>query len=103
LAFKVHERAGPSSVPFGELTLALLMVVRRSSMLSPYAASARTLAMTRTAGRWPPLTLTRPTPSICEIFCASRVSARSSSVVSGSVLEISPRVMMGASAGFTLA
>ena len=32
----------------------------------------------RTAGRWPPLMLTRPTPGSCEIFCASRVSARSS-------------------------
>ena len=32
----------------------------------------------RTAGFWPPLMLTRPTPGSCEIFCASRVSARSS-------------------------
>jgi len=28
----------------------------------------------RTAGRWPPLMLTSPTPVSCEIFCASRVS-----------------------------
>ena len=32
----------------------------------------------RTAGFWPPLMLTRPTPGSCEIFWASRVSARSS-------------------------
>ena len=35
-------------------------------------------ACTRTAGRCPPLMLTRPTPGSCEIFCAMRVSARSS-------------------------
>ena len=43
------------------------------------------LAWMRTAGRWPPLMLTRPTPGSCEIFCARRVSARSSTCGSGSV------------------
>ncbi len=33
--------------------------------------------------------LTRPTPGSCEIFCASRVSARSSTCVSGMVFEVS--------------
>ena len=39
--------------------------------------SAVGLACTRIAGFWPPLMLTSPTPGSCEIFWASRVSARS--------------------------
>src|SRR5262252_7554092 len=57
----------------------------------------------RTAGRCPPLMLTRPTPGNCEIFCARRVSARSSTWVSGIVLEVNAKVRIGASAGLTLA
>ncbi len=57
----------------------------------------------RTDGRWPPLMLTSPTPGNCEIFCASRVSLRSSRSVSGSVVEVTASVMIGVSAGFTLA
>jgi hypothetical protein len=57
----------------------------------------------RTAGRWPPLILTSPTPLNCEIFCTRRVSARSSTWVSGIVFEVSARVRIGASAGLTLA
>ena len=66
---------------------------RRWPPRSPCAgppASARTtraasgLAWMRTAGFWPPLMLTRPTPGSCEIFCARRVSARSSTWSSGS-------------------
>ena len=56
----------------------------------------------RTAGFWPPLMLTRPTPGSCEIFCASRVSARSSTFGSGSVVEVSASVRIGASAGLIL-
>src|SRR5260370_1239641 len=41
----------------------------------------------RTAGRCPPLMLTRPTPVSCEIFCARRVPARSSTWVSRKVAE----------------
>ena len=56
----------------------------------------------RTAGFWPPLILTKPTPESCEIFCASRVSARSSILGSGSVFEVRARVKIGASAGLVL-
>ena len=56
----------------------------------------------RTAGFWPPLMLTRPTPGSCEIFCASRVSARSSTFDSGSVSDVSASVRIGASAGLVL-
>ena len=56
----------------------------------------------RTAGFCPPLMLTSPTPGSCEIFCASRVSARSSTFDSGSVLHVSASVRIGASAGLVL-
>ena len=65
-------------------------------------ASAVGLACTRTAGFCPPLMLTSPTPGNCEIFCASRVSARSSTCDSGSTLEVSASVRIGASAGLIL-
>ena len=58
---------------------------------------------TRTAGFCPPLMLTRPTPGNCEILGARRVSAKSSTLESGSVLEVRARVRIGVSAGFVLA
>ncbi len=96
-------RVGPSKVPFAPLALALAMAVRRISIVMPYLARASVLAWTRTAGRWPPLMLTRPTPPIWEIFWAMRESAMSSTWVRGRVLEVTARVMIGASAGLTLA
>ncbi len=103
MALIVVSCAGPSKLPFGVLTLALPSVVRRSSTFSPYAAKARGLICIRTAGRCPPLMLTSPTPGCCEIFCASRVFATSSTCVSGKVFEVSANVRIGASAGLTLA
>jgi len=41
-------------------------------------------------------------PGSCEIFWASRVSARSCTFESGTVFEVSARVRMGASAGLDL-
>jgi len=67
-----------------------------------YPASAVGFACTRTAGFCPPLMLTSPTPDTCDIFCASTVSAMSSTWLSGSVSLVSASVMIGASAGFTL-
>ena len=78
------------------------MALRTSSRPRPLAASAFGLACTRTAGRCPPESVTRPTPAICESFCASRVSARFWICGSVSVREESPSVRIGASAGFTL-
>ena len=77
----VDARVGPSKLPLAWLVLALAIDVRTSSSDRPYAASAFGLTWMRTAGRWPPLMLTRPTPGSCEIFCAMRVSARSCSLV----------------------
>ena len=102
LASMVDARYGPSKLPFAWLVFALAIDVRTSSSDRPYAASAFGLTWIRTAGRWPPLMLTRPTPGSCEIFCATRVSAMSCSFVSGSVFEESARVRIGVSAGLTL-
>ena len=57
---------GPSKLPLAWLTLAAVTTVRTSSSVRPYAASAVGLACTRTAGRCPPLMLTRPTPGTSE-------------------------------------
>ena len=98
----VDARVGPSKLPLAWLVLAPAIAVRTSSSDRPYAASALGLTWMRTAGRWPPLILTSPTPGSCEIFCAIRVSARSSSFGSGSVCDDSASVMIGVSAGLTL-
>src|SRR5882762_1221586 len=46
--------------------------------------------------------LTRPTPGSCEIFGASRVSARSSIFDNGSSADVSASVRIGVSAGLVL-
>ena len=46
--------------------------------------------------------LTMPTPLICAIFCAMRVSTKSLSLGSNMVLEVIARVSTGVSAGLTL-
>ncbi len=56
-----------------------------------------------TAGRWPPLVDTSPTPGSCEIFCAALVSVMSWISVRGMLGEVTARVRMGASAGLTFA
>ena len=84
-------------------TLDYPIVIGGKPMFSPYAASAWGFTRIRIDCRWPPPMLTSPTPGNCEIFCASRVSARSSTAVSGNVFEVSASVRIGASAGLTLA
>jgi hypothetical protein len=56
----------------------------------------------RTAGFCPPLIETSPTPGSCAIFCARRVSAKSSTFESGRVFDVSASVRIGASAGLVL-
>ena len=102
LASMVDARIGPSKLPFAPLVFAFEIDVRTSSRLKFCAASARGFTWMRTAGRCPPLMLTRPTPGTWESFCARRVSARSSTFGSGSVFDVSASVTIGASAGFTL-
>ena len=82
--------------------MALVIAVRTVSLVRPRAAMAWALSFTRTAGRWPPARVTRPTPETWEIFCATRVSTMSSTWVIGMAEEVTARVMIGGSAGFTL-
>ena len=60
------------------------------------------LARIRTAGRCPPVMLTSPTPGSWEIFCANRVSTKSSTWDNGKIFELTAKVRIGASAGLTL-
>ena len=98
----VLARSGPSKLPLAPLTLAVLMAERMSARVRPAAASALGLTCTRTAGRSPPESVTRPTPESWEIFWARRVSTRSSSRVMGMASLMTARVMMAGSAGLTL-
>src|SRR5260370_41745502 len=56
----------------------------------------------RTDGFWPPPIVTSPTPLSCEIFGASRESARSSTLESAMVFDVRASVKTGASDGFDL-
>ncbi len=102
LASIVYARVGPSKLPLAWFVFAFAMAVRRSSIDRPCEAIAFGFTCTRTAGRCPPDSVTRPTPGICEIFCARRVSTRFCTCVIGIVFEVIPSVMIAASAGFTL-
>ncbi len=55
----------------------------------------------RTAGRTLPAIETRPTPCTCDSFCAMIESARSFTSRSWRLSEVSFKVRIGASAGFT--
>ncbi len=96
-------RAGPSKLPLAELELPALMALLMESSDRPMLASACRLPCTRTAGRWPPASVTRPTPSIWLIFSASRVLTMFCTSVSGRLSEVMASCRMGASAGLILA
>ncbi|MNT74681.1 hypothetical protein D3C72_2135200 [compost metagenome] len=66
------------------------------------AARASGLARTRIAGRRCPVSVIWPTPSTWLNWRASTVSVWSLSSVSDSVPEVTLRIRMGLSAGFTL-
>ncbi len=102
LASSITARIGPSKLPLGRLTLAAAIAVRMWSMPRLFAASAAGFTWMRTAGRWPPARLTKPTPGSCARRCAMRVSTRSCTCGSASACEVTARVRMGVSAGLTL-
>ncbi len=97
---KRHRAGRTVEAAFAELTLALVIAVRTVSLVRPRAAMARALSFTRTAGhgrrRGSPDRRRKP-----EIFCATRVSTMSSTRVIGMAEEVTARVMIGGSAGFT--
>ena len=68
---------GPSKLPFAAFTLVCDERSAQRSRSMPYDDSAVGFAWMRTAGFWPPLIRTRPTPHSCDSFGASRVSIRS--------------------------
>ena len=103
LALIEYERFGPSKLPLALFAFADEIAVRSVSMPMPYEASACVSAWIRTAGRWPPASVTRPTPETWLIFCASRVLTRFCTSVSGTVSDEIASVSTGASAGLTLA
>jgi hypothetical protein len=103
LELMVYERVAPSMLPLAPLALAAVMAVRMLSSPRPCEASARISACTRTAGRCPPDSVTRPTPVTWLIFNASRVLTMFCTSVSGSVSEVMASVSTGASAGLTFA
>ena len=78
------------------------MAARTSSTPMPYLLSAVGLSSTRTAGSELPPTVTCPTPSTCDSFCARIVDAASYIWPCVIVSDVSARIMIGASAGFTL-
>ena len=67
----------------------------------PYLLSVCGLSSTRTAGNELPPTWTWPTPCNCESFCAMIVEPASYICPCVIVSEVSARIMIGASAGFT--
>lgn len=78
------------------------MAARTCSSETPLAARRSGSSCTRTAGNAPPLMEAWPTPSTCESFCAMTVEAASYICPRVSELDVSARIMMGESAGFTL-
>lgn len=89
-------------MPLGLLALVAVMTVRTVSVEMAYLFKAVGFSSTRTAGSDAPPMLTWPTPEICDSFCARMVEAASYSSPRDLVSEVSPRIMIGASAGLTL-
>src|SRR3546814_8335750 len=98
----VVDLLGTSRLPLGCLPVAHTMAERKLANVSRWAARARGLACIRTAGRCPPVMLTRPTPDTCDSFCATRMSIRSRTSYSGKVGEVTARLITAVSAGLTL-
>ena len=78
------------------------MTVRTVSIEMPYLFSAIGFSSTRTAGSEAPPMETWPTPLICDSFCARMVEAASYNSPRDLVSDVSPTIMIGASAGLTL-
>ena len=102
LAWTVSVWRGPSSVPIGELALALRSAFAMSSMVRLRAVSDSGLTRMRTAYFFLPLILTCATPGSVESTGEIRLSAKLFSSESGIEGDVRVRKMMGESAGLTL-
>ena len=102
LAWIVKVWRGPSSVPTGELALALRRAVAMSSSVRLRLVKASASTRMRTANFFWPLILTCATPGSVDSVGAIRLSAklfRSDNAIDG---DVSDRKITGASAGLTL-
>ncbi len=79
----------------------LTSVPRMSSSVSPLAASLAGSTWTRIEGVRSPKTETWATPGTCEICCARKMLAYSSTLISGMVSECTDSSRIGESAGLT--
>ena len=87
--------------PLGLFELALASALRTCSRPMLYLLSVVGFTSTRTPGSELPPTVTCPTPSICDSFCARTVEATSYIRPLESVSEVSAMISTGASDGFT--
>ena len=101
LVFTEMARSGLYSVPVGRLTLARVIAVDRSSMPMSRAASSSGFASMRIARFCAPKRNTCATPFTIEMRWLIAVSAYSFSSDSGIVGEVSVRIRIEPSAGFT--
>ncbi len=95
VACSVKDRCGPVIWPVGRFTFQPFSAVSTSLIPICRAAIACGSICTCTAYFCAPSTCTWATPLTMEIRCAMRVSAYSSSVHSGTCLEVSARYRMG--------
>ena len=101
VACSVYDLWGPMIDPVGVFTFQARRDASTSLMPICRAASARGSSCACTANFWLPSTCTWATPLTIEIRCAMRVSAYSSSVHGGTVVDVITRYRIGWSAGFT--
>src|SRR6187402_2992140 len=87
-AWSVNALCGPTMVPVGEFTFQFRMAASTSLMPICRAASAPGSSCACTAYFWLPSTCTWATPDTIEMLCAMRVSAYSSSVQGGTVVDV---------------
>src|SRR5581483_8109081 len=101
VACSVNALCGPMMLPVGVLTFQLRSAFSTSLMPIWRDASWCGSSCAWTAYFWLPRTCTCATPLTIEIRCAMRVSAYSSSVHGGTVVDVMTRYRIGWSAGFT--
>ncbi len=99
---RTKDPVGLSTRPFGPEALAAARAILTSSSPSPIDARAAGSTCTRTAGFSDPLTVTWPTPWICESCCARIVSAASYTGPDGNASEVSARINTGEADGLFL-
>ena len=91
LACSVNTWCGPVIEPVGTLTFQFRSAASTSLIPIWRAASACGSSCACIAYFWPPKICTCATPETCETRCAMRVSANSSRLQGGSVVDVTTR------------